>query len=176
MTSQGFGGKIVGATLGFAALALALAAVALAGCGGGDEGGAANDAETMPTTEATISKEEFIEQADAICAESGDAQAEAQSALEAATDAEQTASAYDGLAEVFEAVDEQIDSLGRPQGDEALIDELSSKQGEVASLVRDLAAAVRAEDQAEAEGIASDIDQLVAETGELIDGYGFEVC
>ena len=179
MTSQGSSGKIVGATLGFAALALALAAVLLAGCGGSDEGGAATDTETTettPTTEATISKEEFVEQADAICAESGDAQAEAQSALEAATDAEQTASAYEGLAEVFEAVNEQIDSFGRPQGDEALIDELSSKQSEVASLVRDLAAAVRAEDQAEAEGIASDIDQLVAETGELIDGYGFEVC
>ena len=170
MTSRGFGGKIVGATLGSAALALALAAVALAGCGGGDEGGAATD------TEAVISKEEFIEQADAICAESGDAQAEAQAVLEAATDAEQTASAYEGLAEVFGAVDEEIDSLGRPQGDEALIDELSSKQSEVASLVGDLAAAVRAEDQAEAQRIASDIDQLVAETGELIDGYGFEVC
>ena len=181
MTSQGLKRGIGGTPLGFAALALALAAASLAGCGGGDEdGGAATATETTEAaatpTETTISKQEFIEQADAICAQSGDPQAEAQSVLETATGAEQVASAYEGLAEVFEGVNDEIDSLARPEGDEALIDELSSKQDEAAALVRELAAAARVEDRAAAEAIGTEFEQLRAETGEIVDSYGFEVC
>jgi hypothetical protein len=156
----GLRGKIGGTMLRFAGLALALAAVPLAGCGGDDE----------------ISKEEFIEQADAICAEGGDAQAEAQSVLETATGAEQVASAYEGLAEIFEGVNDEIDSLGRPEGDGALIDDLSSTQAEAAALVRELAAAVRAEDPVEAEAIGTQFEELRTETDEIVDSYGFEVC
>ena len=166
--------------LRLAALALALAALSLASCGGDENGGTTTDTEATeavtPTTEATISKEEFIEQADAICTQSGDAQAEAQSVLETATGPEDVASAYEGLAEVFEGVNDEIDSLARPEGDEALIDDLSSTQNEAAALVRELAAAVRAEDQAEAETIATEFERLRAETGEIVDSYGFEVC
>jgi hypothetical protein len=174
MTSQGLKRGIGGTPLGFAALALALATVLLAGCGGSDENG--NAATDTETTETTISKEEFIEQADAICTRSGDAQAEAQSALDTATGAEDAGSAYEGLAEVFQGVNDEIDSLPRPEGDEALIDDLSSKQNEAAALVRELAAAVRAQDQAEAERVATEFEQLTAEIGEIADSYGFEVC
>jgi len=146
---------------------MALSALALAACGGDDGGGGGGE---------PISKQEFIEQADAVCADSADTQQEIQAKLESATSPDQAAAAYEELADVSEGINEEINALGRPEGDEELIDDLAAKQERLVVLVDDLAGAVRAEDQAGAEAIGSELDALVAEAGEVFDSYGFEVC
>jgi hypothetical protein len=150
------------------ALIVVLAALALAACGeddgDGDGGGG------------SIPKQEFIEQADEVCAESAEAQEEAQAQLGSATSPDEAAAAYEELADVSQGVNEEIKALGRPEGDGELIDDLSAKQDEFVVLLNELAAAVRAEDQAEAEAVGTELDAVVSESGEILDGYGFKVC
>ena len=146
---------------------MALSAAALAACGGDDGGGGGGE---------PISKQAFIEQADAVCADSADTQQEIQAKLESATSPDQAAAAYEELADVSQGINNEINALGRPEGDEELIDDLAAKQERLVVLVNDLAGAVRAEDQAGAEAIGSELDALVAEAGEVFDSYGFEVC
>jgi ABC-type glycerol-3-phosphate transport system substrate-binding protein len=150
-----------------ATLAALLAALALAACGGdGDDSGGGEQ----------LSKQEFIEQADAVCAESADAEEAAQAKLESATDPEEAADAYEEFGDVARGVNEEINALGRPEGDEKLIDDLAAKQEQLVALVDDLAAAVRAEDQAEAEAVGTELNTLSEEAGKILDSYGFEVC
>jgi hypothetical protein len=144
-----------------------LATLVLASCGGDDGGGAEGE---------PISKQEFIEQADAVCADSADAQQEVQAKLESATSPDQAAAAYEELADVNQGINDQINALGRPEGDEELIDDLAAKQEQLVVLVDDLAVAVRAEDQAEAQSVGAELDALVAEAGKVFDSYGFKVC
>lgn len=147
-------------------IALLAATLALAACGEDESGG----------SDETISKDEFIERADQICAESGDAQAEIQAELEAATSPDEAAAAYEELADVAQSVNDEIDALGRPEGDEELIDDLAAQQDELVTMVRDLAAAIREQDQAAVESIGAELDALSAETGEISERYGLEVC
>jgi len=146
---------------------MALSALALAACGGDDGGGGGGE---------PISKQEFIEQADAVCADSADAQQEIQANLESATSPDQAAAAYEELADLNQGINDEINALGRPEGDEELIDDLAAKQEQLVVLVDELAAAVRAEDQAEAQSVGEELDALVAEAGEVFDSYGFGVC
>jgi hypothetical protein len=150
-----------------ATVAALSAALVLAACGGdGDDGGGGEQ----------LSKQDFIEQADAVCAESADAEEAAQAKLESATGPEQAADAYEEFGDVAEGVNEEINALGRPEGDEELIDDLAAKQEQLVVLVDELAAAVRAEDQAEAEAVGTELNALVEESGKILDSYGFEVC
>lgn len=148
-------------------LTVLFAALALAACGGDDGDDAGGEA---------ISKQEFIEQADAVCAESADPQGEIQAQLESATSPDEAAAAYEELADVSQGINDEINALGRPEGDEELIDDLAAKQEQLVVLVNELAAAVRAEDQAEAAAVGTELNALVAEAGEIFDSYGFEVC
>lgn len=149
---------------------LLLASFALAACGSDD--GAGSD----ESQGGVVSKEDFVSAADEICSDSADAQAETQSALESATNGEEAAAAYDGLADVAQGVNDEINAIGRPEGDEALIDDLAAKQDELVASVRSLADAVRADDEQAAGEVAAEFDALAAETGTISEDYGFEVC
>lgn len=157
---------------------LLLAALVIVACGGDDDGsgdGDSNDT-TTAAAETTISKAELIEMADEICAASGDTQAQLQAELDSAASPAEAADVYDGLADVNEGLNEEISALPRPEGDEQEIEDMAAMQTEAVGLIRDLASAVRAEDQAEAQQIATELDRIASESGQAAEEYGFEVC
>jgi citrate lyase beta subunit len=153
------------------AMALLVVSPILVACGGDNDSSDGGE-----SSAGTISKDEFIEQADAICADSADAQQEVQADLEAAASPEEAAAAYEQLAELSQGVNDEINALGRPEGDEELIDDLAAKQDDLVGMVLDLADAIRAQDQAAVEEVSAELDDLLGETAEISEAYGFEVC
>jgi hypothetical protein len=154
-----------------AMIALPLAALALSGCGGGDDGGGTT-ALTLPTTEATVpSKAELISQGDAICGE-----------VNAAAGAAETISSPGGeteravrISHLYIGMVESIEGLGAPDGDAeypaliAAAEALAKAEGE-AKL-----AAERGEsgtlDEAKASA-STTLEEFQSAAGE----YGFEEC
>ena len=57
-----------------------------------------------------------------------------------------------------------------------MIDDLLRRQDEGGALIRELAAALRAGDTAEAVALRAEREEFGAETGEIIVSYGFAVC
>ena len=148
-------------------LALVLAAVVLGACGGDDD--------SSDSVE-TVSKAEFIEMADAICTANDEAQGQLQADLQSAADPEAAAGIYDQLADQSDAVIAEIQALPKPAGEEEAIDQLAATQTEGVALVRELAAAVRDNDQAAGEDVISQLQQNAAEGDESDQAFGFQVC
>lgn len=154
------------------AVAAACAAIAIgaAGCGGDDDdstsGGDTTAVETTDTTTADITKAEWIEQADAVCA---DADLEiGQQAEEAGIDGTDEAALQDFIIDVVIPSNrdqaEQIRALGAPEGDEEEVGEILDALDE---------AIARAE--ADPEALTADSGEF-DEASELAQAYGLEVC
>ncbi len=152
----------------------------VAGCGGDDSSEDAGDSTTADgatTTESTSgTREEFIEMADAICAANDGAQDALRTELDSAGSPEEAADIYDRLADLSEDTISQITSLPRPEGDEAAIEDLAAVQTEAAVLVRGLAEAVRANDQARGEDLIAQLGQNAAEGDAGDEAFGLQVC
>jgi len=147
--------------------ALVLAAVVLVACGGDDDSSDGDE---------SVTKAEFIEMADAICTTSDEAQTQLQADLQSAADPEAAAVIYDELADQSDAVIGEIVALPKPAGEEEAIDRLAATQTEGIALVRELAVAVRDNDQAAGEEIISQLQQNAAEGDEGDQAFGFKVC
>lgn len=146
--------------------ALLLTAV-FAGCGGSDDGSGA------------LSKEDFIAQADQICADytaSADASdAEFQAAIESGD--------FEGAAKLFEETTagittslDDIEALGAPEGDEQTIDEWIALGREQAVIAGDVAESIRIQD---APGITAGVNEGEAvqqEADAVADDYGMVDC
>jgi hypothetical protein len=131
--------------LGFGALALAM--IAIAGCGGGDDGGS-TAAAPVETTEATtaLSREELIAQGDGICAEVNAAVGTVGSTSSAAeSQASQVAGLYSGMVE-------RLKGLGAPSDDSAGYAEFIAAAEALAQAEENVELASERED---AEGLAS---------------------
>src|SRR6185295_10175044 len=90
-------------------LALPLAALAIAGCGGGGEDSTASAPVTTEATPAALSKAELIEQGDAICAEVNAAVGTVgSSSAETGSPAAQVSDLYSGMIA-------SLENLGAPQ-------------------------------------------------------------
>ncbi|HET6999296.1 MAG TPA: hypothetical protein VFI03_11975 [Solirubrobacterales bacterium] len=147
-------------------IAVPLAALAISGCGGGDDTTASTAAtETAPA----LSKAELISQGDAICAEVNAAIGSiASSETETPEQTSQVSDLYIGMVE-------SIKNLGAPAEDAgydefiAAADELSSAEGEakLASEREDSAAIAEA-----ATRVAPALEEFQSAAGE----YGFEEC
>lgn len=138
-------------------------AIALAGCGGGDE---------SSTTPQALSKDEFITQADEICATGND---EFDAALE-----ELSAGGQPSDEEVATFVSEtllpnskdqaaQIDALAAPEGDEEEVDAIVTALNDaIAEIESDPEVVIAAAGGAE--------DDPYAEYGALAEDYGLTEC
>ncbi len=163
-------------------IAMVLVAILIvAGCGGGgsDDGGGngnagGNDAGNADTTTASsISKAEFIEEADAVCASAGKkAQAELASYLKDKgiegnkLNPQQTEDiAKEILAPVLQFQVDEIRALGAPEQD----------QLQIVSFLSEVEAAAKKAEKNPTMAIQSP-DQLLGKARAIVAGYGFEVC
>ena len=133
---------------------LALSVLAAAGCGGGSGD--------------RLSKAEFVEQGNAICAKyDGQIETAGQTAFASAgqpTEAEITAFAEDTLLPIVEKEIDELRSLSPPEEDEATVDEILDK-----------AEAAADELSADPALLASDEDPF-EETNRLAGSYGLTAC
>lgn len=146
----------------FLAVGMVIASVALAGCGGGDDGDGSEEA---------LTKVEFIEQGDRIC-EKSEKQSETEAEefaeengfdLEKASGEELEEAIAAVLVPALEQQAEEIDALGAPEGDEEEVEAI------VAAL-EDGTAKVEDDPGAVFEGAP------LKEASKLAKDYGFEVC
>ncbi len=149
------------------AFAVAAALVA-AGCGGGDDSSETTIADT-PTTGAAsgLSKDEYIQQGDAICAEVNAAVGAVDaSATDEADRLGQTADLYEGMIE-------RLRGLGTPD-DDAGLDDMLTAGDDLVQATRDAElAAQRGDDSSLAEAeVSSNLENFQAEAGD----YGFDDC
>jgi hypothetical protein len=154
-------------TLRIAALPVALAALALTGCGGGG-GSTASTAATTETPPA-LSKADLISQGDAICAEVNSAVGSlSASEAEAPQRSTQVAGLYVGMVESIERLGAPEDAAGYPEF-LAAAEGLSKAEGEakLAAEREDTAALDEATTRA-----APTLEEFQSAAGE----YGFEDC
>jgi hypothetical protein len=144
-----------------------LAALALAGCGGGDE---TTDA-PVETTEAapSLSKEELISQGDAICAEVNAAVGSVgTSAADTSTQITQTADLYTGMVE-------SLQRLGTPE-DAAGYSDFMGAAEELAKVEGEVKLAAEREDTAALGEVATEAAPVLEEFQAQAAIYGFEEC
>jgi hypothetical protein len=142
------------------AIGMAVALLAIVGCGGGDDGG-----------EEALTKTEFIAQGDAIC-EKAEKRAETEAEefaeengfdLETGTEGELEEAVAEVLVPAINQQAEEIDALGAPEGDEEKVDAIVvALEGGVAEVEDDPSLVFEGKPLQEASQLAKD--------------YGFEVC
>jgi hypothetical protein len=152
-------------------LLAALAALAIVGCGGGDD----EPTETAPvTTEEpqTLTKAELIEEGDAICAEVnaavGALGAEAEEAAVPET-IEKSANLYTGMIE-------RIQDLGTPEDDDGSYAEFMEAAEEFAKVEGEVKLAAEREDTVALGEAATEAAPALEGFQEAAEEYGFEDC
>lgn len=121
-----------------------------------------------------LSKDDFIEQADELCADAqdeiddlGDPESE---------DPEDVAAFLEDGKEIYEGLAEDLDGLAPPGDDADEVDEVFGKLDELIEKLDDAIAAAEDDDE-EAMGEAfEDLDEISNEAEELASDYGFEEC
>lgn len=144
----------------FLAIGMAIALVAITGCGSGDDGG-----------EETLTKAEFIKRGDEICSKAEErSEPEAEEFaeengfdLEKATKDEVEEAITAVLVPALEQQAEEIDALGAPEGDEEEIDAIVVALQDGAAEVED------------DPGLVFE-DKPLKEASQLARDYGFEAC
>jgi hypothetical protein len=148
-------------------LAVPLAALAVAGCGG--SGGDSTSTEASTETTVALSKAELISQGDAICGEVNRAVgALAVSGAEVPEQITQTASLYTGMVDSLKGLGEPDDTAGYGEFITAA-EELSKVEGEVKL-------AAEREDTAAIGEAASAAAPALEEFESVAGEYGFEAC
>lgn len=149
-------------------LALPIAALAIAGCGGGGDSTATTAATTEATTTA-LTKAELIEQGDAICAEVNAAVGTVgASSAETGSPQAQVADLYSGMVASLKNLGTPAEATGYAEFSSAG-DELSTAEGEVKL----------ASERADAPGLEtaeSNASAALASFQEVAGEYGFEEC
>lgn len=153
----------------YLAIPMLLAALALAGCGGG--GDETTDASVAESTEATpsLSKEELISQGDAICAEVNAAIGSVgSSAADTPTQITQTANLYTGMVE-------SLERLGTPEDSAGYSDFIEAAEG-LAKVEGEVKLAAEREDTAALGEVATEAAPVLEEFQAQAAIYGFEEC
>jgi hypothetical protein len=149
----------------------ALAALLIAGCGGGDE----TESTTTPTIEepTALTKDELIEQGDGICAEVNAAVgALGSSETEAAApgdESEKVANLYTGMVE-------RLQDLGTPEGDDGSYAKFMEAAEELAKVEGEVKLAAEREDLAALEEASQGASAAVEGFQSQAAIYGFEDC
>ena len=155
-------------------LALAiLAALLVAGCGGGDDETTESTAATTTEEPATLSKEELIEEGDAICAEVNAAVGALSSEVgeEAAVpeQIEKTANLYTGMVE-------RLQDLGTPEEDDGSYAKFMEAAEELAKVEGEVKLAAEREDTVALGEAATEATPALEEFESQAGIYGFEDC
>ena len=152
-------------------IALPLAALAVAGCGGGDGGDESSSAPVVAPTAAapSLSKEELISQGDAICAEVNAALAAVSSNVSSSeSQVSQVAGLYIGMTD-------SLQGLGTPD-DDAGYDEVMSAADDLAQAESDAKLADERGDSASLSTAQTEAtSSLIAFQG-AAQSYGFDAC
>lgn len=142
-----------------AAAVVSLAAVLLAACG-----------------EKRLSKDELITQADVICKEANDKLEAAGKQLGQNPTPEQIQALAEGAIPVINGAVTKLRALKPPKDDQQTIDNLWDKGVAIVPLLRQLADAAKAKDQA-AVGVAfQKVEAASTEFDQLAQSYGFKEC
>jgi hypothetical protein len=147
-----------------------LAALALAGCGGGG-GGDTTAAAPVEATEAqpSLSKEDLIEQGDAICAEVNAAVGTLGAGeTEASDQVSQAADLYGGMVD-------RLKALGTPDESEGYGD-FATAADELAQATSDAELASQRGDEEALAAAQEDVSSSLAAFQEAAEGYGFKDC
>jgi hypothetical protein len=155
---------------------LPLALVLAAGCGGDDSTETVTVGATA--TAEPLTKAEYIERSDAICAESQEISDELDSEIEAARTND-----YDALADAIEKALDDIQplldewtALPKPEGDEGVLEEIERLRAQGLALLERFADAMREEDLSRMRVLRDEIDSLGVQVDGIETGYGFKVC
>jgi hypothetical protein len=144
---------------------LVLAAGVIAGCGGDDS--------------SELTKDEFITQADQICADFN-AQATAdQEEFRALLNQGDFAAAADNFDQTAEANDEalsEIEALQPPAEDQETIDRWIEIGEEQLDLADEFSVALRNEDAQAINALGADVERLTNESNQIADDYGMVDC
>lgn len=138
--------------------ATAIAAIAV-GCGGDDDGGGDATAATTVST-SSLTKEQFVKQANAIC------ERERDKILNSETATFEKAVTVD-LVPAFESIVDELRALGAPQGDAATIEAyLDAMEEDIGSL----------EDKRRTISSFEEVEPLFKVSGTLAHKYGISNC
>jgi hypothetical protein len=132
--------------------------IGLAGCGGSH-----------------LSRSDYIAKVDPICAKY---KAESQKLPEPTDPNDRNALAgyYDQLGALADKQTKEINDVGRPKEGKAQIDDLLKRQRAQIDRLRQLSAAVRANDEAKANQIGTDAQPAGKAIGDDFKAFGFKVC
>jgi hypothetical protein len=150
-------------------LALPIAALAIAGCGGGGSDSTATTAATTEATTTALTKAELIEQGDAICAEVNAAVGTVgSSSAETGSPAAQVADLYGGMVA-------SLKNLGTP-GETDGYAEFSSAAEELSTAEGEIKLASDRSDTAGLEAAESNASAALSSFQEVAQEYGFKDC
>jgi hypothetical protein len=153
--------------LSSAVIAAMVAAFVLAACGGDDSPEQPIVIPTESSTTGSLDKEDFIAEADAICAE-------ANAAINEFADAGQGLTAASEIADLRQSVIDDLEALGPPEDDRATLDEfLTAMEGQVEAGEKIGLALERQSDTTEFE---TELQTAKDEAATAASSYGFEEC
>ena len=150
-----------------------IAAAALSACGGDDEAPVI-PVETTPTgaTGSELDQDEFVDEADSLCAEANTALASISTTGEAGTQAAAIAEQSD----IYDGLIDDLDALGPPPEDEATLDDyLDALASIVDSLDQQELAAERGESD-QVESLAAEIGAAASDAQAAADDFGLRDC
>ena len=151
--------------------------VVAAGCGGGDS----TETVTVGSTGTAppLSKAEYIEQADAICAGFRPKAEALTDEANKLADQGDSAGAADKLGEAIDvsrAGVEELQSLPKPQGDEAVLNQLDDLRQQALALLERVEDAIRADDISRLDALTSEATSVDDRGDGIATGYGFKTC
>ena len=149
--------------------ACAACAVALVACGGDD------DAPIVPVQTTTsdvtaLDQDEFVDQADAICAEAYAA------VSSVATEESDTTSQVSSQRDLYESLIEQLEGLGQPPQDEGTFNDFTQALQRVIDALDKQELAAERDDTASVDELAVEVDTAVSEAQVAADDYGLKDC
>ena len=148
-------------------IAAMVAAFVLAACGGDDSPEQPIVIPTESSTTGSLDKDDFIAEADAICAE-------ANAAINEFADAGQGLTAASEIADLRQSVIDDLEALGPPEDDRATFDEfLTAMEGQVEAGEKIALALERQSDTTEFE---TELQTAKDEAATAASSYGFEEC
>ena len=159
-----------------------LVAAVIAACGG-DDGGSETTTKTAATApessssssgEETISKAEYIERGDAICAKYNERTKDLQA--QKPDSYEEAAELYRRAIDIFKPALQEFEALPKPTGDEQVLEEYLDATRQQVALYERVVDAAEQKDREKLETYARDIRELRANARGIAKGYGFNVC
>lgn len=149
----------------------ALGVIAIAGCGGDDDGGSDVVTEPTETEPVQLTKDEFIEQGDAICEEANTAVASL-AAVEGGGQAVQISQERD----ITGGMLERLEALGTPMEDEQTLDGFRSALNDLLDNLDKQELAAERDDSAGLAELQAEESSIRTELTAAAEDYGFKQC